>query len=989
VVLGLKNDWHMTWAWVSLEAQLRLCLLALVWVGLGFIAPAHAVMVELNSTGGMTSTDGLHFYIDDSTQLQVRRLNNTGQVYLPSAIPPDNNLDNGIYLRANGRIFGPRHFAFNPSGGGFSGLNITPVAPANPAVEGVQQTTQHGFGVTSGPQVNVIWRYTKPFDFITAEVTLTIPVGYAVSSSNPVRYYHVVDTFLGGSDNGCGVRFTDSNGKLVIGTYPPPSGTTCPSSTAVPTGVSVVESFRERTGSFSNFCAGPWDRFWSTGGVNCAVSQSANMSNHIATTFQDTGIGIQYNFTAPGTYTFSYDFVVGSTRVPAYDHLEIRHPGTANLCPTNVEVLACTSSVVPCPAANIVNTGTLTGRIRTTPAAPTVTQTPSTFTLGSGASIATVSLQGSGAGVYLLSTRDLSSTPLDGTRCWNTATNTASCSFTITNTPCVSGFECIDSSQAYNNLTSSPSSRNPLFTQVAGNGFRFDVVALQSAGVQATSYTASSGVVVELFDDSASPQPACSAYSSPIASQAITFAAGDNGRKTVASNFVLNNAYPKLRCRVRDTNVGVNGCSSDNFSVRPSSFTVTSTANADAAGANVSAMPVVRAGATFSLTAASGVLGYNGVPQMDTTRLQAHSGAPNVGSITGTFSAANPANGQATAANARYSEVGYVRFASNGVFDTTFTAIDSAVGDCAPGFVAAGGRQACGFGNAATTAYFGRFIPDHFAITAGTTLQGCSGGFTYLGHDGFNTNFSLVAQNTANVTTQNYTGSFVKLANTWANYQFTATGVPATASFLASATSPVATWLNGVGAINAKHQVSRPTTLSAPANISVFARPTDADGVTMVSTLVSPASEFRFGRLHLPNSYGSELLPLTANVEAQYWNGTAFVRNQLDSCTVVPSNSVAMGNYRKTLAACETQLTGSGTMVNGLTALRLSAPGAGNSGSVDLSVNLNAATGSTCNSATATGANSANLPWMGTANPSARATFGIYKTPVIYIRENF
>jgi MSHA biogenesis protein MshQ len=990
VTLGAKNTSINLGFLAKIKLSLMLwVMVAMFTLNIVWLPYAHAVMVELNSNGGNTATDGLHFYIDDSTQLQVRRLDNTGQVYSPSSVPPDVNLDNGIYLRANGRIFGPSNFAYTPNGGAFTSRTITATTPPNPAAIGDQQTTTHDFGVTSGPQVDVVWKYTKPFDFITAEVTLTIPLTYPVSLTNPVRYYHVVDTYLGGSDNGCGVRYTDSNGKLVVGTYPPPSGTTCPSSTAVPSGVSVVESFRERSGTFSNYCAGAWDRFWTTGGVNCAVSQSANMSNTISTTYQDTGVGIQYNFIAPGTYTFSYDFVVGSTLVPAYDHFEIRHPGAANLCPVDVTVLACTSSTVPCPAANIVNTGTLTGSIRQTPGAPAIAQTPSTFTLGATASTATVKFQGSGAGTFNLTGQSLSSTPLNGTRCWNTTTNTASCSFTVTNVPCVTGFECVETGLSYNNLTTNPASRNPLYTQVSGNGFRFDVVALQSGGAQSTGYTASSGVTVELFNDSASPQPACSAYSSPIASQAITFSAGDNGRKTLPSNFVLNNAYTKVRCRVRDTNVSVSGCSSDIFSVRPSSFTLSATANADATGASVTNTPAIKAGSAFGLTATSGVVGYNGVPQIDNTKIQAHTTAVQAGAVSGSFTAANAANGTATGANFNYSEVGYFRFAANGVYDSLFTAVDSATGDCATGFSAVGSKQACSFGNASNSNYFGRFIPDHFALTQSTTTQGCAGGFTYLGFDGFTTNFNLIAQNASNSTTQNYSGSFVKLGNLWSNFNFTATGVPATSSLLASATAPSAAWASGVGAITAKHQITRPTAKVAPASVAVFTRPVDLDGVTMASTQVSPASEFRLGRLYLPNSYGSELLPLNASIEAQYWNGSAYVRNQLDTCTVVPANTVAMGNYKKSLNACETQLTGSGSMLNGLANFRLSRPGAGNGGSVDLSVNLNAAAGSVCNTATATSAGSANMPWFGSTNPGARATFGIFKTPVIYMRENF
>ena len=385
-------------AFLSL-ALVRLASLSLILLLCGTSA-SYATVVEFNNAGGSTSTNGLHFYIDDSTQIQVKRLNNTGQVYDPTLTPPNTNLDNGIFLRGNGKVYGPSHtvvngFPFNPSGGAFTSRSISATSPANPGAFGDQQISTHNFGITSGPQVTVVWKYTIPFDFITAEVTLVIPAGYSVSAANPVRYYHVVDTFLGGSDNGCGLSYTDSNGKLVVGTYPP-TGSTCPSSTSIPAGVSVVESFRERSGlNFSDYCASSWSSFWIDGGNNCSVTQSANMSNNITTTYQDTGVGIQYNFIAAGTYTFSYDFVVGSPNVPPYDHLEIRHPGTANLCATDFTVLACTSTTVPCPNANIVNTGTLTGSIKNTPAAPSITQTPSTFTLGATASTATVSMLGS------------------------------------------------------------------------------------------------------------------------------------------------------------------------------------------------------------------------------------------------------------------------------------------------------------------------------------------------------------------------------------------------------------------------------------------------------------------------------------------------------------------------------------------------------------------------------------------------------------------
>ena len=131
-------------------------------------------------------------------------------------------------------------------------------------------------------------------------------------------------------------------------------------------------------------------------------------------------------------------------------------------------------------------------------------------------------------------------------------------------------------------------------------------------------------------------------------------------------------------------------------------------------------------------------------------------------------------------------------------------------------------------------------------------------------------------------------------------------------------------------------------------------------------------------------------------VEAKYWNGTSYVRNQQDSCTILPASSISMGNYKNNLAACETQLgytVGSGTLVNGFSRnLRLTRPGSGNNGTVDLTLNLGSVGASpkdkTCTSATESSAIASGFSWFG-ANTTSRATFGIYKTPIIYLRENF
>ena len=989
-------------------------------------ASAFAVTIEFNSTGGTSATNGLRVYIDDSTQIQVRRLNNTGHVYQQNTLPPSTNLDNGIFIRANGLVYGPDHnvATFTPTGGMYSTRSITATSPPNPASIGDQQTATSNFGITAGPQVTVVWKYTTALDFLTAEVTLVIPAAYPVSVANPVRYYHAFDTFLGGSDNGCGFQLVDSNGKRVVGTYPPSSGTTCPSSTSIPVGVSVVMSFRERSGiNFSNYCASGWQSFWVNGSTNCSVLQSANMSNNISTTFQDTGIGIQYNFTSAGTYTFSYDFVVGSPIVPPYDHLEILHPGTSTLCPTNVTVLACTSSTVPCPVANVVSTGTLTGSIRYLPTAPVITETPSTFSLGGSGGTATVALQGSGAGVYTLSGENLSSTPLNGTRCWNTTTNSQSCIYTVTNTACVSNFECIETGQAYNNLTASPSARNPLFTKLTGTGFRFDVVALASSGAVASSYTASSGVTVELFDDTTTPA-LCSGYSSPIASQAITFAAGDNGRKTLANDFTVNNANRKIRCRVRDSGVNVFGCSSDRFAVRPQSFSLSQT--------GLGASPVV-AGTNFTLTAASGVAGYNGTPELLTSKTRAANTVGGAQAIIGTgmLTLADTANTVVTdsannlfpaasgspassAVTLRYHDVGYLNLNAGAVMDDGFTAIDQ-TNDCILGSGSnslSSGRYGCEIWNGAWSD-IGRFRPDHFSLTSSLTA-GCNAGtagtvtddFTYMSEPDLAISAVINAESTQNITSTRYgnacpTAGSCRLTMTAQNNATqidtsrlqASTAFPSGTSLVgagATASYQSSTWINGTYTLTGgPFRFNRDASADGPyEQFNINFAVTDPDSVGFAGSAKTSNSKLRFGKLWIPNTYGSVLFPLTVPIEAHYCNGSSYVRNQQDTCSVVAVNTIAMGNYRNQLTACETQLTGGGTLLAGKTNATLTKPGVGNSGSVDLTLNLNGASGNTCNSATQSSAGNANMPWFG-SNPNARATFGIYKTPMIYMRENF
>lgn len=988
-------------------------------------------IIEFNSSGGTSATNGLHVYIEDSTKLQIRRLNNTGQVYSPTAVPTSASLDNGVFLRANGLLYGPSHNVggFSPSGGNYDSLALTAASPANPSTAGMQQTATANVGVDAGPQLNISWKYTTPLEFVTAEVTLTIPAGYAVSASNPVRYYHAVDTYLGGSDQGCGVRYVDANGKQVVGTYPPASGTTCPSSTAVPTGVSIVESFRERSGlAFSHYCTNFWSNFWDTptSGTACAISGAASLTDSVTTTYQDTGIAIEYDFTAPGTYTFSYDFVIGSTVVPAYDHIEIQHDGSGALCPDNITVLACTSSGVPCAPLNYVNSGTLTGTLTNSPATPAVVWSPSNakFSIGSSSTTNVLTLTGvAPGGTYTLSATGMSSIPLNGTKCYNTSTGTTSCTFVVTNTACSSAaanFNVVDGYYADKSYNAAADHR--IYTKsagwneaalVAGNtNINVDVVALKSDGTTETNYAGvglNKDVKLELLDDSSgtacnSSPAACAACSKPIVATVtpVTFVVANAGyQNDVTVSLGNTKAYSRLIARVTDTNgsPAVVACSSDAFAVRPQAFAVTATTSGGAAllasTSGPTAPTTVKAGAAFTMYADAGAVGYSGTPAIDTAKVSDFLGLATV-PFSGGFSTADSTTGKASGTTFTYGDVGYFVLAANAVYDAGFTSLagDAANGDCVAGSFSntkTNGKYGCGIGSAGTS--WGRFIPDHFdtavVLVAGVPMP-CPTGLTcpalFNGsvYSGQPFAVTTTARNLSGGTTQNYSGgtggtgySKAVTLSAFAGLGSTTAPTGTSAGTLSGNALAASGFTNGVGTLPA---VAYGFTTSPSPPTAIYLRAIEDAGGDAVSSLratnptttsVEGGAMVLQGRIWIPNVYGSERLPLPMTATVQYFNGNFWTTSLTDSVTTFNTNlSTAGGNLVATvlkgpLTGVTVTSPGSAAVVAGVRTFTLAAPLA--AGSVNLQLNA-----------------PVYLP-----NASARATFGIFRSPLIYRRENY
>lgn len=740
----------------------------------------------------------------------------------------------------------------------------------------------------------------------------------------------------------------------------------------------------------------------------------------------------------------------GSARVCAAagpDHLRIVHDGQGSSCQTEtVTVVACSGVDAGAPAACTPYTGGLTGNLLVK-AASNATLATLPFTMAAGSSSVTLTVPAQSAQGVIFETSGLSMPPINGFTCWNTSLATASCSMVISACPS-GGFNCLDSTiTSYSNDGSAR-----LYTKLAATPFNFDVVALNAGGTTETSYVVSGGtpksVTVELVEGAGSTACISRAAIGPAVSQAISFASTDSGRKTVA-NMTVSKTYPDLRCRVTDSNQSpsVVSCSTDNFAVRPGAVTL-STVPVMATPPSASSANVIKAGALFTLRAAtstSATDGYSGNLTQDTAQLSAQipsqDTSPAPGGVVGTLAPATLAANAAPSDNASYSEVGYLYLKPGALRDAGFTAVDQP-GDCVAGSTSvtlSDGKFGYHIGNTSEVS-FGRFIPDRFEVSVasnGVMQTACGSSFTYTGQPMRYNSASLpsltikpMSAGAGGTVTQNYQGAFQKLASsgvlmtspTADTTQFGKDGVSKTA--LTGAMS-AGTFGNTDGTmtytLNAGDQFTYtrnansligPYSTALPLSVTAVAEPA-IDAVTATGTLptLQPTGVFmRYGRARMFNAYGSELLDLPIVFRTEFLASAAtsnvWSLNNADSCTNatvsftpvgttnITSNTCVLEPGNNSGKGCATALTASQTnrryLETGVTGtdssgvagfagnfnLWLRAPGAANVGSIDIRATVDSWL---------------QYPWVGAiaTDPSARATFGIFKSPLIYRRENY
>jgi hypothetical protein len=183
--------------------------------------PTYGNTYVLNPSGGVTGTDGLRVTFG-GTQLQVQRLENdeepecSGEIYDPCVLPGTDSADD---------LFSQVALAVGDSTNGGTAFLAPPlvddteydealVAPDTDEELIVKKawnvdTTSSGDSIVSTLTgdadgltytVVVTITYTSPADRIKVDYEVIIPDG----NTKPVRLYHLIDTYLGGDDEGPG-----------------------------------------------------------------------------------------------------------------------------------------------------------------------------------------------------------------------------------------------------------------------------------------------------------------------------------------------------------------------------------------------------------------------------------------------------------------------------------------------------------------------------------------------------------------------------------------------------------------------------------------------------------------------------------------------------------------------------------------------------------------------------------------------------------------
>jgi MSHA biogenesis protein MshQ len=659
-------------------------------------------------------------------------------------------------------------------------------------------------------------------------------------------------------------------------------------------------------------------------------------------------------FTSKGSDATGLPFLAGVTVDAAYatDHVRLTHTGSGLTCTgSTVTVTACQGADASgsCTPSTLGISGNV---VATNTSGTVVTSQPFSIPLGS--SSTTVTMSDATAETVNFSVSGLSYTPLASPAytCWNSAAGSTSCSHTYAS----AGF--IFSNSAGGAAATIPSqvsgtSSSTLYLRAVKAGTTTAACTAALTGPQTVNMayacnnpTNCYGVNLMSVNGGTATTIQRNNNGSALAYTGVSLTFDANGNAPLTVNY-SDVGLVTLHASKLVNSVPLSG-SSNSFVVKPYGFAIsnikrTSDAFANPAASSATGNKFIAAGKAFSatVTAVNSVGGTTPNFGRETTpegvTLTPSLVLP-VGGSSGALGGSSSipggsfSNGVATVTDLTWSEVGIISLMPS-VSDSDY--------------LGAGPVSGTSSGNV------GRFYPDHFTTKV---TPGCSTStaFTYSAQPFV---VEATAFNASGGVTTNYASSgFAKdVTLSEANgVAGTLVGTVAASAFtlgVGSSATPVFTFTNAQ---------------TAPSTIAIRAVDTDSASSLGYS---EGTNLIRSGRLLLNNAYGSELLPLAVPTKVQYWTASGWAQNIADSCT-----KLTVPTLSNTLSA-KTSATLASPVAGGDGRLRLSAPGAGNTGLVDISGSVMRA-GNT---------------WLTLPVPTARACFGACgpRSPVIYLRESY
>jgi MSHA biogenesis protein MshQ len=328
--------------------------------------------------------------------------------------------------------------------------------------------------------------------------------------------------------------------------------------------------------------------------------------------------------------------------------------------------------------------------------------------------------------------------------------------------------------------------------------------------------------------------------------------------------------------------------------------------------------------------------------------------------------------------------------------------------------------------------YIGRFYPHHFELTQGDLTNrvesGCShSDFTYLGEN-LEFTYTLTAKNAFDTsdtsqddttTTKNYVGNFAKfhgdidvdedwgeneIYKIWAKY----TKPNGDQDWLTEDDRIIVEdmnisdpWTNGEATFNVLLNIKRNTPPDGPfknVRFGVLLQDDDERKIDPIDEIISgedvdwvqaapTSTELRYGLLQVANAHGSELLPIKdIEVSAEYYDEThnIFRLNNIDSCTSYDAGEIDWNDARYFDGLSQNiSATGTGNLVKGRNTFSIHQAGDPETGPGTTGYVLYESPTESY----------LQYDWNGDDNyddnPTARATFGIYKgnERIIYLRE--